>query len=53
VNVVFLGGADFDCPPTLGTTDRTRYVKVTTAEEVQRPELRRWIKEAGRTMGWK
>jgi hypothetical protein len=25
VNVVFLGGADFDSPPPLGTTDRTRY----------------------------
>jgi len=24
VNVVFLGGADFDPPPPLGTTDRTR-----------------------------
>jgi hypothetical protein len=53
VNVVFLGGADFDCPPPLGTTGRTRYVKVTTAEEVQRPELREWIEEAGRTLGWK
>ena len=53
VNVVFLGGADFDCPPPLGITDRTRYVKVTTADEVQRPELRKWIKEASRTLGWK
>jgi hypothetical protein len=53
VNVVFLGGADFDCPPPLGTTGRTRYVKVTTAEEVQRPELREWIEEASRTPGWK
>src|SRR5439155_22139577 len=34
VNVVFLGGADFDSPPPLGTTDRTRYVKVSTLEEV-------------------
>src|ERR1051326_6373309 len=39
VNVVFLGGADFDCPPPLGTTDRTRYFKETTLEAVQRPEL--------------
>ena len=39
VNVVFLGGADFDSPPPLGTTDRTRYIKVTTLEEAQRPEL--------------
>lgn len=53
VNVVFLGGADFDSPPSLGTTDRTRYVKVTTLEEAQRPELRHWIEEAGRTPGWR
>jgi hypothetical protein len=53
VNVVFLGGADFDPPPTLGTTDRTRYIKVTTVAEAERPELHRWIEEAGRTPGWK
>ena len=53
VNVVFLGGADFDCPPPLGTTDRTRYVKVTTLAEVQRPELHEWIEEASRTPGWR
>jgi hypothetical protein len=53
VNVVFLVGADFDPPPRLGTTDRTRYIKVTTLAEVQRPELRRWIEQAGRFPGWK
>jgi hypothetical protein len=52
VNVVFLGGADFDSPPPLGTTDRTRYIKVTTLEEAQRPELYKWIEEASRTPGW-
>jgi hypothetical protein len=40
VNVVFLGGAAFDSPPPLGTTERTRYTKVTALEETQRPELR-------------
>jgi hypothetical protein len=30
VNVVFLGGADFDTPPPLGDTDRSRYVKLKT-----------------------
>jgi hypothetical protein len=53
VNVVFLGGADFDTPPPLGTADRTRYVKVTTVEEVQRPELQQWIEEASRIPGWR
>ena len=53
VNVVFLGGADFDNPPPLGTTDRTRYFKVTTLDEVERPELRDWIEEASHTPGWR
>jgi hypothetical protein len=52
VNVVFLGGADFEHPPPLGTTDRTRYVKVTSVEEAQRPDLLKWIEQAGRTPGW-
>jgi hypothetical protein len=52
VNVVFFGGADFDPPPTLGRTDRTRYVKITTIGEVQRPELLEWMAQAGRTPGW-
>lgn len=52
VNVVFLGGADFEPPPPLGTIDRTRYIKVTTVEEVQQPELHKWIEQAGRTRGW-
>jgi hypothetical protein len=52
VNVVFLGGAEFDPPPPLGTTDRTRYVKVTTAEEAQQPLMRKWVEQAGRVRGW-
>ena len=51
-NVVFLGGADFDAPPPLGTTDRTRYIKVTSLDEAQKPELQKWIEQAGRTQGW-
>jgi hypothetical protein len=53
VNVVFLGGADFDPPPPLGTADRTRYVKVTTLDEGKQPELLDWIARAARTPGWK
>ena len=52
VNVVFHGGADFDSPPPLGDTDRSRYVKVTTLEEAQRPEMREWVQHAGRVPGW-
>jgi hypothetical protein len=52
VNVVFLGGAEFDPPPPLGDTGRDRYVKVRTLEEAQAPELQQWIEQAGRVPGW-
>src|SRR5262245_40609865 len=52
VNVVFLGGEDFDPQPPLGDTDRSRYVKVHTVEEAETPELRSWIEQAGRVTGW-
>jgi len=53
VNVVFFGGADFDAPPPLGDTDRSRYVKLRILEEAQAPEMRRWIEQAGRVPGWR
>jgi hypothetical protein len=53
VNVSFFGGADFDPPPPLGTTDRSRYVKLTTLEEAQGAEMHKWIEQAGRVPGWK
>ena len=53
VNVVFFGGARFDAPPPLGTTEQERYVKVTTLEDAQRPEMHAWIEQAGRVPGWK
>jgi hypothetical protein len=52
VNVVFLGGAAFDPPPPLGTIERARYVKLTTLEEAQGPEIHKWIEQAGRVPGW-
>lgn len=52
VNVVFFGGADFDSPPPLGDTDRSRYVKVRTLEEARSAELARWIEQAARVPGW-
>jgi hypothetical protein len=51
-NVVFFGGAELDPPPPLGTTGRTRYVKVTTVDEAQQPLMRTWIEQAGRVRGW-
>ena len=53
VNVVFLGGADFDSPPPHGVTDRSRYVKLKTLEETKAPRIRHWIEQAGRVPGWK
>jgi hypothetical protein len=52
VNVVFVGGAEFDPPPPHGTADRGRYVKLTTLEEAQAPLMRKWIEQAGRVRGW-
>jgi hypothetical protein len=53
VNIVFFGGADFHPPPPLGTTDRSRYVKVKTLEEAKAPQITKWIKQAARVPGWK
>lgn len=53
VNVVFFGGAELDPPPPLGTTGRTRYVKVQTVEEAQSPDVRNWIEQAGLRQGWR
>ena len=53
VNVVFFGGADFEEAPPLGTTDRSRYVKVKTLEEAEGPEMHSWIEQAQRVPGWK
>ena len=52
VNVVFFGGAEFDSSPPLGDTDRSRYVKVTSVEDVERREMRHWVEQAGHVPGW-
>jgi hypothetical protein len=52
VNVVFFAGADFDPPPPLGTVERTRYVKVRNLDDLEAPELTKWIEQAGRAPGW-
>jgi hypothetical protein len=52
VNLVFLGGSNFDSPPPLGD-GQSRYVKVTTLEEAQDPEIEEWIEQAGSVPGWK
>ena len=52
VNVVFLAGAEFEPAPPLGTTGRSRYVKVKTVDEVESLGLATWIEQAGRFPGW-
>lgn len=52
VNILFLGGANFEPPPPLGSTGRTRYVKVTTVDDAQRPDLPAWMRMSARTPGW-
>jgi hypothetical protein len=52
VNAVFYGGADLHPPPPLGE-GRSRYVKLTSLDEVESPEMRKWIQQAGRVPGWK
>ena len=53
VDVVFFGGTGFEPPPPPGITDRSRYVKVKTVEEVQGPEMHTWVEQAGRVPGWR
>jgi len=53
VNVVFFGGAEFDPPPPLGSTGRSRYVKLKTLGEARASEMHEWIRQAGRVPGWK
>jgi hypothetical protein len=53
VNIVFFGGADFESPPPLGDTDRSRYVKVRSLEEAQTGEMTAWIEQASRVSGWR
>src|SRR5690625_1506884 len=52
VNVVFLGGADFDDPPPLGSNGRSRYIKIKDVPETRTPEMKQWIEQAGRVPGW-
>lgn len=52
VNVVFFAGADFDPPPPLGETGRSRYVKLRTVDDVEHLGLSKWIEQAGDHTGW-
>ena len=51
VNIVFLRGENFDTPPPEGSGE-SRYIKIRSLEEAQQPEIRGWIEEAARRLGW-
>lgn len=52
VNLVFLGGADFDSPPPLGERDRSRYIKLKSLDETSEEDLRTWIESSAQVEGW-
>lgn len=52
VNIVFLGGADFDSPPPQGESGRSRYIKVKSLDDIDEAQIRGWIKEASKVKGW-
>lgn len=52
VNVVFLGGADFDSPPPLGDSDRSRYIKLKSLDDIDEQAMRAWIGNASQVDGW-
>ncbi|MDA0270285.1 MAG: DUF1801 domain-containing protein [Chloroflexi bacterium] len=52
VNLVFHGGAEFESPPPLGDTGRSRYVKVTTLDGARASEVRECVRQAARVPGW-
>ena len=52
VNVVFLNGANISPQPPMGDGE-TRYIKLTTPEEISSPQLANWVKQAAELEGWK
>lgn len=53
MNIVFLNGARFERQPPLGTDAQTRYIKVTSLDEINNPTVIDLIKQAGSKDGWK
>ena len=52
-NIVFLSGAEFDPQPPLGTDDRSRYIKITSIDDLNHPELVDFIEQSKGLSGWK
>lgn len=52
-NIVFLKGAEFNPQPPLGSGGESRYVKLSTVEEMEDESIHNFIAQAGKTKGWK
>jgi hypothetical protein len=52
VNLVFLGGANFDDPPPEGTGS-SRYIKIRSLDEARSSEIGEWIEQAAECDGWR
>lgn len=53
MNIVFLSGAKFKRQPPLGSDELTRYIKVTSVDEINDNAVIDFIKQAGSIEGWK
>lgn len=52
VNVVFFGGVELDPPPPLGSTGRSRYVKLRSLDEARESQVEEWLRQAAHVPGW-
>jgi hypothetical protein len=52
VNLVFFGGATLAPPPPLGSTGRSRYVKLRSLDEARDPQIEEWLQQATHVPGW-
>lgn len=50
-NIVFLNGSRLKAPPEMGGGE-TRYVKITSLDELDSPQLLAWIKQSCSMAGW-
>ena len=52
-NIVFLKGAEFNPQPPLGSGGESRYVKLSTVDEMEDESIHSFIAQAEKTKGWK
>ena len=53
MNIVFLNGIKFDRKPPLGSDNQTRYIKVSSLDEINDPKVLDYIEQAVTVEGWK